>query len=61
LDATKIVEFHATLRGRALKWYMKSIKPGNPHGKPFPLPQVKEKFILEFKLPQSKKQALSKL
>jgi hypothetical protein len=41
------------LRGWALKWYMKSIELGNPQGKPFPLPQVKQKFIIEFKLPQS--------
>jgi hypothetical protein len=25
LDANKLVEFHTTLRGQALKWYMKSI------------------------------------
>jgi hypothetical protein len=61
LDANKLVEFQTTLRGRALKWYMKSIKPGNPQGKPFPLPQVKQKFIVEFKLPQSEQQALSEL
>jgi hypothetical protein len=61
LDANKLVEFHTTLRGQALKWYMKSIEPGNPQGKPFPLPQVKQKFIVEFKLPQSEQQALSEL
>jgi hypothetical protein len=49
------------LRGQALKWYMKSIELGNPKGKPFPLPQVKQKFIVEFKLPQSEQQALSEL
>lgn len=40
---------------------MKSIEPGNPQGQPFPLPQVKQKFIAEFKLPQSKQQALFEL
>jgi hypothetical protein len=32
LDANKLVEFQTTLRGHALKWYMKSIEPDNPRG-----------------------------
>jgi hypothetical protein len=40
---------------------MKSIEPGNPQGKPFPLIQVKQKFIVEFRLPQSKQQTLFEL
>jgi hypothetical protein len=40
---------------------MKSIKPEHPQCQPFPLPQVKQKFIVEFKLPQSEKQTLSEL
>jgi hypothetical protein len=65
LDANKLVEFQTTLRGRALKWYMKSIEPGNPQGtppgQPFNLSQVKQRFIAEFHLPQSEQQALSEL
>jgi hypothetical protein len=61
LDANKLVYFHAMIRGQTLKWYMKSIEPGNPKGKPFPLPQVNFFFIVEFKLPQSKKQAILEL
>jgi hypothetical protein len=49
------------LRGQELKWYMKSIEPRNPQGIQFPLPQVKQKFIVEFKLPQSEKQDLYEL
>jgi hypothetical protein len=29
-NANKLVEFETTLRGHALKWYMKSIEPGIP-------------------------------
>jgi hypothetical protein len=29
-NANKLVEFQTTLRGHALKWYMKSINPGVP-------------------------------
>jgi hypothetical protein len=29
LDANKLVEFQTTLRGWALKWYMKEIEPGS--------------------------------
>jgi len=47
--------------GHALKWYMKSIEPENPQGKPFPLPQAKQKFIIKFKLPQSEKKYISEL
>jgi hypothetical protein len=32
LDANKLVDFQTTLMDRALKWYMKSIEPGNPQG-----------------------------
>jgi hypothetical protein len=60
LDANKLVEFQTTLRGRALKWYMKAIEPG-VQGQAFTLAQVCLKFIAEFKLPQSEKQALSEL
>jgi hypothetical protein len=45
LDANKLVEFQTTLRGHALKWYMKSIEPGNPQGHDFTLSQVKQWFI----------------
>jgi hypothetical protein len=27
VDENKLVEFHNTLRGHAMKWYMKDIKP----------------------------------
>jgi hypothetical protein len=43
--------------GHALKWYMNSIEPGL-QGNSFTLNQLRHKFIIEFKLPQSKKQAL---
>jgi hypothetical protein len=51
----KLVEFQTTLRGHALKWYMKSIEPGVPgmQGQAFSLAQVRTRFIGEFKLPQS--------
>jgi hypothetical protein len=61
LDANKLVEFQTTLRGCALKWYMKSIEPGNPQGHDFTLAQVKQWFIAEFCLPQSEQHALSEL
>jgi hypothetical protein len=63
LDANKLVEFQTTLRGHALKWYMKAIEPGVPgvQGQAFTLDQVRTKFIAEFKLPQSEQQALSEL
>jgi hypothetical protein len=53
LDANKLVEFQTTLRGRALKWYMKAIGLGEPgvQGQAFTLDQVRTKFIAEFKLP----------
>jgi hypothetical protein len=56
-------KFQTTLRGRALKWYMKAIEPGVPgvQGQAFTLGQVWIKFIAEFKLPQSEQQALSEL
>ena len=55
LDVNKLVEFQTTLRGCALKWYMKAIEPGVPglQGQVFTLDQVRIKFIVEFKLPQS--------
>jgi hypothetical protein len=56
----KLVEFQTTLRGRALKWYMKTIEPGI-QGQAFTLVQVRQRFIAEFWLPQSEKQALSEL
>jgi hypothetical protein len=33
LDANKLVEFQTTLRGHALKWYMKAIELGVPRVK----------------------------
>jgi hypothetical protein len=60
LDANKLVQFHTTLRGHAMKWYMKDIEPGL-QGKEFTLGQVHLKFIAEFKLPQSEKQVLSEV
>jgi hypothetical protein len=60
LDANKLVEFQTTLRGHALKWYMKAIELG-VQGQDFTLAQVCLKFIVEFKLPQSEQQALSEL
>ena len=62
-DANKLVEFQTTLRGRTLKWYMKTIEPGVPgmQGQVFTLGQVRMRFIVEFKLPQSEQQALSEL
>jgi hypothetical protein len=48
------------LNSRALKWYMKAIEP-RLQGQAFTLGQVRLKFIVEFKLPQSKKQVISKL
>jgi hypothetical protein len=30
LDENKLVKFQTTLRGHALKWYMKTIDPGMP-------------------------------
>jgi hypothetical protein len=60
LDANKLVEFQTTLRGHALKWYMKDIEPG-VQGHAFTLDQVHHKFIVEFKLPQSEQQSLSEL
>jgi hypothetical protein len=51
----KLVEFHTTLRGSSLKWYMNIIEPGVPgtQGQAFTLGQVHTRFITEFKLPQS--------
>jgi hypothetical protein len=46
--------------GHALKWYMKATQPG-VQGRAFTLDQVRQKFIVEFKLPQSEHQALSEL
>jgi hypothetical protein len=60
LDANKLVDFQNTLRGCALKWYMKAIEP-EVLGQVFTLGQVRLKFIAEFKLPESEKQALSEL
>jgi hypothetical protein len=62
-DANKLVKFHTTLRGRTLKWHMKTIEPRVPglQGQVFTLGQVRTRFIAEFKLPQSEQQALSKL
>jgi hypothetical protein len=48
LDVNKLVNFQTTLRGRYLKWYMKSIEPGNPQGHAFMLSQFKQWFISEF-------------
>jgi hypothetical protein len=63
LDANKLVEFQTTLRGHALKWYMKVIEPGvlGMQGQAFTLDQVRTRFIAEFKLPQSEQQAMSEL
>jgi hypothetical protein len=46
-DANKLVEFQTTLRGHALKWYMKVIEPGVPgmQGQAFTLDQVWTRFI----------------
>jgi hypothetical protein len=60
LDANKLVEFQTTLRGHALKWFMKDIEPG-VLGKAFTLIQVFLNFIAEFKIPQSEKKYLSEL
>jgi hypothetical protein len=59
LDANKLVEFQTTLRVDALKWYMKSIEPGNPQGQPFHSCSSQTKwFIVEFCLPQSEQHPL---
>jgi hypothetical protein len=51
LDVNTLVEFHTTLRGFSLKWYMKSIETSNPQGHIFTLAQVKQQFIEKFHLP----------
>jgi hypothetical protein len=63
LDVNKLVEFQTTLKGHALKWYMKAIEPGVPEVQcqVFTLEQVQTKLIAEFKLPQSEQQAMSEL
>jgi hypothetical protein len=62
-DANKLVEFQTTLRGHTLKWYMNIIETGvsGIQGQAFTLSQVWTRFIEEFKLPQSKQQALYEL
>jgi hypothetical protein len=60
LHANKLVEFHTTMRGQDLKWYMKAIKPG-AQGKSFTLSQVKRRFMEECWLPQLEQQSLSDL
>jgi hypothetical protein len=59
----KLVEFQTTLRGHAIKWYMKAIEPRVPRvkGQDFTLDQVQTKFIVNFKLPQLEQQDLFEL
>jgi hypothetical protein len=60
LDSNKLVEFQTTLRGRSLKWCMKAIELRGK-GNTFTLGQVRIKFIVDFKIPQSEHQALFEL
>jgi hypothetical protein len=60
LDAENLVDFQTTLRGQALKWYMKSIESGYQE-QAFMLDQVKQRFIEELWLPQFYQQALFEL
>lgn len=52
-DATKLVEFKTTLRGRALQWYIKLIHC--PQGGIAPtLDELKQQFVTEFQQPKSR-------
>ena len=60
-DESNPVEFQTTLRGQPLRWYMKLVDPQPPGATPLTLDWVKRFFILEFQLPQSERQGLTKL
>lgn len=47
LNASKLIEFHTTLRGRDLRWYMKFVDP-RPSATLLTLEQVNRIFISEF-------------